>query len=431
MPTAKDGAENRNMSKTIRQTSLEPLNNKDPEIASIIHSEQQRQQENLIMIASENLVSKAVLEAQGSVLTNKYAEGYAGARYYGGCSCVDRAEELACSRAKELFNAEHVNVQPHSGTSANMAVYLALLQPGDCIMGMDLNHGGHLTHGSKVNISGIYYQAHSYGVDRDSCLIDLEEVRKKARQVKPKLIISGASSYPRCIDYEGFTDIAHEVGALHMVDMAHTAGLIAAGLHPNPVLSADLVTATTHKTFRGPRGGVIFCRSEFSAAIDKAVFPGLQGGPLMHIIAAKAVAFLEARLPEYIAYQETVLANARALAQALNENGFDLVTGGTDTHLVLVDLRSKDISGMEAERLLEQANICVNKNVIPFDPKGANNPSGIRLGTPNLSSRGMGTDQMKQIASLISEALAYRHDQEQLARIKSQVDSLCLQYPAY
>jgi len=419
------------MSKTIRTKSLEPLKNADPEIASIITDEQQRQQENLIMIASENLVSKAVLEAQGSVLTNKYAEGYAGARYYGGCSFVDRAEELACSRAKELFGAEHVNVQPHSGTSANMAVYLALLQPGDCIMGMDLNHGGHLTHGSKVNISGIYYRAHSYGVDRESCLIDLEEVRKKARLVNPKLIIAGASSYPRSIDYEGFADIAREVGSVFLVDMAHTAGLIAAGLLPNPVLSADIVTATTHKTFRGPRGGVIFCRSEFSSAIDKAVFPGLQGGPLMHIIAAKAVAFLEARLPEYISYQETVLVNAHALAKALIENGFDLVTGGTDTHLVLVDLRSKKISGMEAEKLLEQINICVNKNVIPYDPKGAHNPSGIRLGTPNLSSRGMGADQMRQIASMINEALACRHNPEQLTGIKNRVDSLCLQYPAY
>lgn len=419
------------MSKKIRTKSLEPLKNTDPEIASIITDEQQRQQENLIMIASENLVSKAVLEAQGSVLTNKYAEGYPGARYYGGCSFVDRAEELACSRAKELFEAEHVNVQPHSGTSANMAVYLALLQPGDCIMGMDLNHGGHLTHGSKVNISGKYYRAHSYGVDRESCLVDLEEVRKKARQVNPKLVIAGASSYPRSIDYEGFADIAREVGAVFMVDMAHTAGLIAAGLLPNPVLSADIVTATTHKTFRGPRGGVIFCRSEFSSAIDKAVFPGLQGGPLMHIIAAKAVAFLEARLPEYISYQETVLVNAHALAEALIEYGFDLVTGGTDTHLVLVDLRSKKISGMEAEKLLEQINICVNKNVIPYDPKGAHNPSGIRLGTPNLSSRGMGADQMRQIASMINEALVCRHNHEQLAGIKNRVDSLCLQYPAY
>lgn len=419
------------MSKTFSKISLEPLQILDPEIASTISAEEERQQKNLIMIASENLVSKAVLEAQGSVLTNKYAEGYSGARYYGGCSCVDRAEELACARAIELFKAEHVNVQPHSGTSANMAVYLALLQPGDHLLGMDLSHGGHLTHGSKVNISGKYYQSSSYGVDRDSCLIDLEEVRKKAQQVKPKLIIAGASSYPRRIDFEGFRDIARELGAIFMVDMAHTAGLIAAGVHPNPVLSADIVTATTHKTFRGPRGGMIFCRNEFSSAIDKAVFPGLQGGPLMHIIAAKAVAFKEAQLPGYVSYQEMVLANASALAESLLEHDFDLITGGTDTHLVLVDLRSKGISGKEAETLLEQVNITVNKNVIPFDPKGANDPSGIRLGTPTLSSRGMEPDQMRQIALLISETLTYRHEKEQLARIKRDVDSLCLQYPAY
>lgn len=419
------------MSEALRTSSLQPLQKVDPEIAATITEEQKRQQENLIMIASENLVSKAVLEAQGSVLTNKYAEGYAGARYYGGCLHVDHAEELACARAKELFKADHVNVQPHSGTSANMAVYLALLQPGDCILGMDLCHGGHLTHGSKVNISGRYFESFSYGVERESCLINLEEVRVKAQQVKPKLIIAGASSYPRLIDYEGFSAIAREVGAVFMVDMAHTAGLIAAGVHPNPVLIADIVTATTHKTFRGPRGGIIFCREEFASTIDRAVFPGLQGGPLMHIIAAKAVAFKEARLPEYISYQQTVLDNAVALAEALIEYEFNLVTGGTDSHLLLVDLRNKKISGNEAERLLEQINISVNKNVIPFDPKGANDPSGIRLGTPTLSSRGMKPDQMRQIASLINEAFAYRQDKRHLNGIKGQVDNLCLQFPAY
>lgn len=419
------------MSEALRTSSLQPLQKVDPEIASTITEEQKRQQENLIMIASENLVSKAVLEAQGSVLTNKYAEGYAGARYYGGCLHVDHAEELACARAKELFKADHVNVQPHSGTSANMAVYLALLQPGDCILGMDLCHGGHLTHGSKVNISGRYFESFSYGVERESCLINLEEVRVKAQQVKPKLIIAGASSYPRLIDYEGFSAIAREVGAVFMVDMAHTAGLIAAGVHPNPVLIADIVTATTHKTFRGPRGGIIFCREEFASTIDRAVFPGLQGGPLMHIIAAKAVAFKEARLPGYLSYQQTVLDNAVALAEALIEYEFNLVTGGTDSHLLLVDLRNKKISGNEAERLLEQINISVNKNVIPFDPKGANDPSGIRLGTPTLSSRGMKPDQMRQIASLINEAFAYRQDKRHLNGIKGQVDNLCLQFPAY
>jgi glycine hydroxymethyltransferase len=408
-----------------------PLSTVDPEIASTIDNEIKRQQENLIMIASENLVSKAVLEAQGSIMTNKYAEGYPGARYYGGCLCVDRAEELACKRAKEIFQAEHVNVQPHSGTSANMAVYLAMLEPADRLLGMDLSHGGHLTHGSRVNISGRYYQAYSYGVDRETNLINLDQVRAKALEVKPKLIIAGASSYPRRIDFAGFKAIAAEVGALFMVDMAHTAGLIAAGVHPNPVLSADIVTATTHKTFRGPRGGLILCRKQFASAIDKAVFPGLQGGPLMHIIAAKAVSFKEAQQPVFVAYQKAVLANAEALAAGLLENGFDLVTGGTDTHLVLLDLRSKKISGREAERMLEEVNITVNKNVIPYDPKGANDPSGIRLGTPTLSSRGMGPVQMKTIAGLITSAIDNRNDRNYLLRLKKEVEQLCRDFPAY
>ena len=419
------------MNKSLRATSLEPLHTVDPEIAAAIADEEKRQQETLILIASENLVSKAVLKAQGSVMTNKYAEGYAGARYYGGCSCVDRAEELACQRAKEIFGAEHVNVQPHSGTSANMAVYLALLKPGERILGMDLAHGGHLTHGSKVNISGRYYDSFSYGVDRESCLINLDEVRKIALEVKPKLIIAGASSYPRRIDFEGFKAIAREIKAILMVDMAHTAGLIAAGVHPSPLQSADIVTATTHKTFRGPRGGMIFCRAEHAAAIDKAVFPGLQGGPLMHVVAAKAVAFLEAQKPEYVVYQETVLANAVTLAETLLGYGFDLVTGGTDTHLVLVDLRGKQISGKDAERLLESVNITANKNVIPFDLKGANDPSGIRLGTPTLTSRGMQPEQMREVAALINETLASRNDQAMLAQVKRRVDVLCQAFPAY
>lgn len=419
------------MNKSLRATSLEPLHLVDPEIAAAINDEEKRQQETLILIASENLVSKAVLKAQGSVMTNKYAEGYAGARYYGGCACVDRAEELACRRAKEIFGAEHVNVQPHSGTSANMAVYLALLKPGDRILGMDLAHGGHLTHGSKVNISGRYYDSFSYGVDRESCLINLDQVRKIALEVKPKLIIAGASSYPRRIDFEGFKAIAREIKAIFMVDMAHTAGLIAAGVHPSPMQSADVVTATTHKTFRGPRGGMIFCRAEYAAAIDKAVFPGLQGGPLMHVVAAKAVAFLEAQKPDYIIYQETVLANAVALAESLRDFGFDLVTGGTDTHLVLVDLRGRQISGKDAERLLESVNITVNKNVIPFDPKGANDPSGIRLGTPTLTSRGMQPEQMREVAALINETLTSRDDRAVLSRVKRRVDALCQAFPAY
>ncbi len=419
------------MSTLHSSVNLKPLQAVDPELYLTITAEQKRQQENLIMIASENLVSRAVLEAQGSVFTNKYAEGYAGARYYGGCFYVDQAESLACDRAREIFKAEHANMQPHSGTSANMAVFLALLKPGDRILGMDLSHGGHLTHGSKVNISGRYYQSFSYKVEPGSCMLNLEEVRKTAREVKPKMIIAGASSYPRLIDFEGIAGIAREIGAVFLVDIAHTAGLVAAGVHPNPVLCADIVTATTHKTFRGPRGGMIFCRHKYASVIDKAVFPGLQGGPLMHIIAAKAVAFKEAQLPGYIDYQKTVLANASALAEALIGLGFTLVTGGTDTHLVLVDLRSKGITGMEAEKLLEEVNITVNKNVIPFDSRGANNPSGIRLGSPTLTSRGMKPKQMREIAVLIEETIKGRHDNGHLAKIKHRVSNLCLKYPAY
>ena len=419
------------MSKLGDSANLSPLDAVDPELYLTIEAEKKRQQENLIMIASENLVSRAVLEAQGSVLTNKYAEGYAGARYYGGCFCVDQAERLACDRAKEIFNAEHVNVQPHSGTSANMAVFLALLKPGDRILGMDLSHGGHLTHGSKVNISGRYYDSYSYKVDPDSCMLDLDQVRKTAQEIKPKLIIAGASSYPRLIDFAGFADISREINAVLMVDIAHTAGLIAAGVHPNPVLHADIVTATTHKTFRGPRGGLILCRRKYASVIDKAVFPGLQGGPLMHIIAAKAVAFKEAQLPGFVDYQNTVLANASALAESFIERGFKLVTGGTDTHLVLVDLRGKNITGVEAEELLEEVNITVNKNVIPYDPRGANNPSGIRLGSPTLTSRGMKPEQMREITALIEETLISRHDSINLRKIKNRVSKLCLEYPAY
>ncbi len=416
------------MEEMLTKKSLQDL---DPEMAETVSAEVKRQQENLIMIASENLVSGAVLEAQGSVLTNKYAEGYPGARYYGGCICVDRAEELAIKRASELFGAEHVNVQPHSGTSANMAVFLALLQPGDRIMGMDLSHGGHLTHGSRVNISGKYYEAHSYGVDQATNLINLEQVREIALKVRPRLLIAGASSYSRTIDFEGFREIAEETGAIFMVDMAHTAGLIAAGVHPNPVPSAHIVTATTHKTFRGPRGGLILCRREYAQAIDKAVFPGLQGGPLMHIIAAKAVAFREAQLPGFITYQKSVVANAKTLAAELSGYGFKIVTGGTDTHIILVDLRSKNISGAEAEKLLEEAHLTVNKNVIPFDPKGANDPSGIRLGTPTLSSRGMQPAQMKEIAVLINRTIEGRGDGKVMLDIKNKVRALCAAYPAY
>jgi glycine hydroxymethyltransferase len=419
------------MHSTEEMLTKQSLQDLDPEMAETIIAEEKRQQDNLIMIASENLVSRAVLEAQGSVLTNKYAEGYPGARYYGGCICVDHAEKLAVRRALDLFGADHVNVQPHSGTSANMAVFLALLQPGDRILGMDLSHGGHLTHGSKVNISGKYYEAHTYGVDQATNLINLEQVREIARKVRPKLLIAGASSYPRAIDFEGFREIADEVGAIFMVDMAHTAGLIAAGVHPNPVASAHVVTATTHKTFRGPRGGMILCRSEFAQAIDKAVFPGLQGGPLMHIIAAKAVAFREAQLPGFLAYQQSVVANAQTLADELSSYGFNIVTGGTDTHLILVDLRSKNISGADAEKLLEEARLTVNKNVIPYDPKGANDPSGIRLGTPTLSSRGMKPAQMKEIAALINKTIEGQDDLKIISDVKNRVEELCTAYPAY
>ncbi len=419
------------MSKLKSKHEAEPLKVVDPEIYETISVEQKRQQDNLIMIASENLVSKAVLEAQGSVLTNKYAEGYSGARYYGGCLCVDRAEDLACSRAKQVFNAEHVNIQPHSGTSANMAAFLAGLKPGDRLLGMDLSHGGHLTHGSKVNISGRYYDSFSYQVEPDSCLLDLDRVRDIAREIKPGLIIAGASSYPREIDFAGFARIAAEVDAVLLVDIAHTAGLVAAGLHNNPVLNADIVTATTHKTFRGPRGGMIFCKNTYASAIDKAVFPGLQGGPLMHIVAAKAVAFKESQQPGYINYQKAVLENAAALAEELAERGFDLITGGTNTHLVLVDLRKKDISGDKAEKLLEEVSITVNKNVIPYDPRGANDPSGIRLGSPTLTSRGMKKEQMKEIAELIDLTIKNRFSSVQLEKVKSRVADLCLEFPAY
>lgn len=419
------------MHEKYKATGGQPLISFDPEIAEILKEESNRQQDSLNLIASENLVSRAVLEAQGSVLTNKYAEGYPEARYYGGCCFVDQAEKLAISRARELFKADHVNVQPHSGTSANIAVYFALLKPGDRILGMNLSHGGHLTHGYKVNISGCYFHSFSYNVDRDTCLLDLEQVSDKAQEVKPKLIIAGASSYPRLIDFKGFKDIADDVGAYLLVDMAHTAGFVAAGLHPNPVTVADIVTATTHKTLSGPRGGLILCQEKYASNIDRAVFPGVQGGPLMHIIAAKAVAFKEAQLPGYISHLEAVLDNARALASALVDLDYDVITGGTDTHQVMVDLRSKNISGLEAENILDQLNISVNKNTIPYDQKGANDPSGIRLGTPTLTSRGMEVEQMVEIASLIDQAVTGRENYKKLENIKQRVSSLCRQFPAY
>ncbi|MEW5783571.1 MAG: serine hydroxymethyltransferase [Bacillota bacterium] len=403
----------------------------DPAVTEAIEGEQRRQQDHLELIASENITSRAVLQAQGSILTNKYAEGYPGSRYYGGCMYVDLIEELARSRAQEIFAAEHANVQPHAGAPANIAVYLAFLKPGDNILGMNLAHGGHLTHGSAFNLSGRYYSAFSYGVNQESGLIDMDEVRAKALSVRPRLIIAGTSSYPRFIDYAAFASIAQEVGAIYMVDMAHVAGLVAAGVHPNPVPLADVVTSTTHKTLRGPRGGMILCRREYAQLIDKAVFPGLQGGPLMHVIAAKAVAFKEAQSHEFTVYQQRVRDNAAVLAEALIELGFHLTTGGTDTHLVLVDLRGRAVTGLEAEILLDRVGITANKNAIPYDPQNPQITSGLRLGTPAVTSRGMGPDEIKEIARLINEALTHRYNMERLAQVKQQVSLLCKQFPIY
>lgn len=408
---------------------LSELRRLDPEIAAAIEAEERRQQESLELIASENLTGRAVLQAQGSVLTNKYAEGYPGARYYGGCRYMDEIEQLARERAQQLFQADHANVQPHSGSSANLAVYLAFLKPGDRILGMDLAHGGHLTHGSPVNITGRYYEAHSYGVERNSGLLDMELVRRKALQVRPKLIIAGATSYPRRIDFAAFQHIARETGAVLMADMAHIAGLVAAKLHPSPIPHAAVVTTTTHKTLRGPRGGIVLCRREYASIIDKAVFPGLQGGPLMHIIAAKAVSLKEAQTPGFAAYQTHVVENARLLAGYLLEAGFDLVTGGSDTHLLLVDLRSKKITGVEAEQLLERIGITTNKNAIPFDPASPRITSGLRLGTPAVTSRGMGPEQIRDIARMIGEAIAHRFDEVVISRLKKRVDALCREFP--
>ncbi|HOA34689.1 MAG TPA: serine hydroxymethyltransferase [Bacillota bacterium] len=408
---------------------LSELRRIDPEVAAAIEGEERRQQDNLELIASENITGRAVLQAQGSVLTNKYAEGYPGARYYGGCRFVDEVERLACTRAQQLFKADHANVQPHSGSSANLAVYLAFLNPGDRILGMDLAHGGHLTHGSPVNITGRYFEVHSYGVEPGSGLLDMDEVRLKALQVRPKLIIAGATAYPRRIDFASFQDIAREVGAILMVDMAHIAGLVAAGLHPSPLPHAAVVTTTTHKTLRGPRGGMILCHREHASLIDNAVFPGLQGGPLMHVIAAKAVALKEAQLPEFAAYQSRVLENTQVLAASLIEAGFDLVTGGSDTHLVLVDLRSKNITGLEAEQLLEKIGITANKNSIPFDRRSPRVTSGLRLGTPAVTSRGMGGEQIRTIAQLINEAITYRTNEKALERLRRRVNILCQEFP--
>ena len=403
----------------------------DPKVQEMIELELGRQRNKLEMIASENFVSQAVMEAQGSVLTNKYAEGYPHKRYYGGCEYVDMVEELAIERAKQLFGAEHINVQPHSGSQANFGVYFALLEPGDTIMGMNLSHGGHLTHGSPVNVSGKYFNIIPYGVDAETGRIDYEEMRKIAQEHKPKMIIGGGSAYSRQIDFKTMADIAHEVGAIFMVDMAHFAGLVAAGLHPNPVEYADIVTTTTHKTLRGPRGGMIMCKEEYAKAIDKSIFPGIQGGPLMHVIAAKAVAFGEALQPEFKEYAKQVIVNAQTLADALQEEGFTIVSGGTDTHVLLVDLRTVGLTGKVAEHVLDEVGITCNKNTIPFDPESPFVTSGIRLGTPALTTRGLHAEDMKEIASIISLVLKQPEDTAVLAEAKQRVAALCEKYPMY
>ncbi|MDI6878133.1 MAG: serine hydroxymethyltransferase [Desulfitobacteriaceae bacterium] len=403
----------------------------DPEVARAIELEENRQRNKIELIASENFVSRAVMAAQGSVLTNKYAEGYPGKRYYGGCENVDIVEELARERVKTIFGAEHANVQPHSGAQANIAVYVAMLKPGDVVLGMNLAHGGHLTHGSPVNLSGIYFKFIPYGVDQETERIDYEQVRALAREHKPKMIVAGASAYPREIDFKTLREIADEAGAYLMVDMAHIAGIVAAGLHPSPVPYADFVTSTTHKTLRGPRGGLILCKAQYAKAIDKAIFPGTQGGPLMHVIAAKAVAFGEALRPEFNAYQKRLLDNAGALANALQEEGFRIVSGGTDNHLMLVDVRSKGLTGKEAEHILDEVGITVNKNTIPFDPASPLVTSGIRLGTPAVTTRGMTPEAMQRIARAINLALEAQNDEEKREEARKIVAALCAEFPLY
>ena len=402
----------------------------DPEIARLIEMETRRQNEGLELIASENFVSPAVLEAMGSPLTNKYAEGLPGKRYYGGCEVVDQVEQIAIDRAKELFGAEHANVQPHSGASANAAVFLAFLKPGDVFLGMDLSNGGHLTHGSAVNFSGLIYKATSYGVT-DEGLIDYEDMERKAREHRPKMIIAGYSAYSRAVDFARFAAVAKEVGALFLVDMAHFAGLAAAGVYPSPVPHADVVTTTTHKTLRGPRGGLILCRAEHAKAVDKAMFPGTQGGPLEHVIAAKAVAFGEALQPSFKEYSRQVVANARALAAALTGRGFQLVSGGTDNHLMLVDLRNKGVTGKVAEKALDLTGITVNKNTVPRETQSPFVTSGIRIGTPAVTTRGMKEPEMERIASLIDAALAAVDDEAARESVKQQVHDLAGSFPLY
>jgi glycine hydroxymethyltransferase len=409
---------------------LAPLSQVDPEVAKHIKAEVARQEHGLELIASENFVSRAVLEAMGTALTNKYAEGLPGKRYYGGCEEVDKVEQLAIDRAKQLFQAEHANVQPHSGAQANMAAYLAVAKPGDTLLGLALPHGGHLTHGSPVNFSGTLFRAVSYGVKEDTGRIDYDQVRDLARKEKPRLLIGGGSAYARIIEFHTMRAIADEVGATYIVDMAHFAGLVAAGVHPSPIPHAPIVTTTTHKTLRGPRGGMILCKADLAKAVDKQVFPGTQGGPLEHVIAAKAVAFGEAMQPSFTIYARQVVANAKALAEALIELGFRIVSGGTDTHLMLVDLRPKGLTGKDAEKLLDQAAITVNKNTIPGDPQSPFVTSGIRIGTPAVTTRGFTETEVRQVARLIDEVLSKR-DEATVAKVKKEVRELTDAFPLY
>ena len=411
---------------------LTNLKTVDPEIQKAIDQELSRQREKLEMIASENIVSTAVMQAQGSILTNKYAEGYPGKRYYGGCEYVDIVEQLAIDRAKKLFGAEYANVQPHSGAQANTAVYFALLEPGDTILGMNLTDGGHLTHGSPVNISGKYFKIIPYGVDKETERIDYDELERLAKEHQPKLIVGGASAYSRIIDFERMAQIAKSVGAYFMVDMAHIAGLVAAGLHPSPVPYADVVTTTTHKTLRGPRGGLILCRdAEFGKQFNKAIFPGIQGGPLMHVVAAKAVAFKEALSDEFKVYQQQVLDNAKALADELVKKRFRIVSGGTDNHLMLVDLRSKNITGKEAQFLLDEIGITANRNTIPFEPLSPFVTSGIRLGTPALTTRGLKEEDIREVADIIADVIENREDSAVIEAAKAKVQAICKKFPLY
>jgi glycine hydroxymethyltransferase len=410
---------------------MERLKHQDPKLYEAMQDELSRQRDKIELIASENFVSEAVMEAQGSVLTNKYAEGYPGKRYYGGCEHVDVVEDIARDRAKEIFGAEHVNVQPHSGAQANMAVYFTILNHGDTVLGMNLSHGGHLTHGSPVNFSGVQYNFVEYGVDEVTHRINYEDVLEKARVHKPKLIVAGASAYPRAIDFKKFREIADEVGAYFMVDMAHIAGLVAAGVHENPIPYADFVTTTTHKTLRGPRGGMILCKEEWAKKIDKSIFPGIQGGPLMHVIAAKAVALGEVLQPEFKQYAERVAENANRLANKLVEKGIDLVSGGTDNHLVLLDLRSLEMTGKVAEKALDDIGITTNKNTIPFDPQSPFVTSGIRIGTAAVTSRGLGLEDMDEIGEIIALTLKNIENEEKLAEAKERVASLMSKHSLY